>query len=276
MPELPEVETIRRQLVRAIKGKKIIKVQVLYPRVVRPLSPAQFTRRVTGAIIRAVRRRAKLILIELSNGQTMVIHLKLSGRLLLGKDQEPPRKLTELIFDLSGPLRLFYDDLRRFGFIRCLPTKELSFYLEEKEKFGLEVFSPALTVKRWTEMLEQKARQRIKPLLMDQKFLAGVGNIYAQEACFLAKIDPRRRAGSLSGLEARRLYHSLRRLLRAAIQARGTSSDGYPDLYGQEGNFWSRLKVYGRGGQPCRVCGAILKKMTLAGRGTVYCPSCQH
>lgn len=275
MPELPEVETIRRQLDRTVKGKKIVKVEVLYPKVVRPLTATAFRRGVTGASIRAVRRRAKLILLELSNGNTMVVHLKLTGRLLLKHDPEPPNKSTELVFDLTGPTKLYYDDLRRFGFIKYVPTRELERYLNEKGGYGPEPFDASFTVVAFKKLLAMRPNAKIKPLLMDQTFIAGMGNIYAQEACFCAGILPTRRVGTLTDAAIQKLHSCLRRVMQDAIRHRGSSANDYLDLYGQEGQFVPRLKVYGREGKPCVRCGTRLKKMTLASRGTSWCPKCQ-
>ncbi len=276
MPELPEVETIRRQLDRTVKGKKIVGVTVFYPKVVRPLRPRAFVRGVTGATIRAVRRRAKLILLELSNGNTIVVHLKLTGRLLLKRDPEPPNKSTELVFDLAGPIKLYYDDLRRFGFIKYVPTRHLAAYLTKTEGYGPEPLDASFTAAAFKKLLTKKSGARIKPLLMDQTFIAGVGNIYAQEACFCAGILPTRRVATLTGAEIQKLHGCLRRVMLDAIRHRGSSADTYLDLYGREGTFVPRLRVYGREGQPCVRCSIRLKKMTLAGRGTSYCPRCQQ
>lgn len=292
MPELPEVETICRQLKKTVVGKKIVSVDVLYPKVVRPFSSRSFSRGVIDATIRRVSRRAKLILLELSNGKTMIVHLKLTGRLLFfgrggatplsrssnrGKGAAAPRdigKSTELIFNLNDGSMLRYDDLRRFGYIRYLSTKDLEHYFA-KEGYGPEPFDRSFTPGRFKMMLQKKAVKKIKPLLMDQTFLAGVGNIYAQEACFCGGISPMRRAGKLTGAEIRKLYTCLRSVMTAAVKAHGSSSNDYLDLYGHEGAFVPKLKVYGREGEPCRRCRCRLKKMILAGRGTVFCSNCQ-
>ena len=274
MHELPEVETVRQQLSRTVVGKKILAVEILYLKAVRPVPPAAFVRQVRGAIIKAVKRRAKLVLIELSNGNTLVTHLKMTGHLFLKRDVEPRKPSHEIIFDLSGPTRMIYDDVRRFGFVRLMKTKELAGYFEKQ--YGPEPLDTSFTAAKFKALLAKKPRLKIKPLLIDQKFLAGIGNIYAQEACFYARVLPTRAVGTLTDKEIKALHTGLVKILREAVKMRGTSSDAYRDIYGNAGNFLSRLKVYGRALQPCRRCRTILMKITLGGRGTTFCPKCQR
>ncbi|MBI4280699.1 bifunctional DNA-formamidopyrimidine glycosylase/DNA-(apurinic or apyrimidinic site) lyase [Candidatus Uhrbacteria bacterium] len=275
MPELPEVETVRRQMAAALGGRKVIRAEVLYPKAIRPLRPAEFVKKVTGATIRGVDRRAKLLLLHLTNGNSLVVHLKMTGRLLLKDDAAEPNQATEIIFDLSGPNKFFYDDIRRFGFVKLMPTKNIADYLEKKEGFGPEPLAASFTVSVFKNLLRKKPRSKIKPLLMDPTFIAGVGNIYAQEACFCAKILPSRPAASLTDDERRRLYRCLRNILRDALKHRGSSVDAYLDLFGRPGEFVPKLKVYDRAGKPCPRCRAFIQKITLAGRGTSFCPNCQ-
>lgn len=275
MPELPEVETIRRQLIESVKGKKIKTVQVIYPKAVRLIKMNRFLVGLKNSKIIGVGRRAKLLLIHLSNKNTLIVHLKMTGRLLLKKDKDLPNKSTEVIFDLSGQRRLFYDDLRRFGYMKLVPTKELKKHFEKNEKYGPEVLEHSFTPAVFKTLLSKKTRSKIKPLLLDQKFIAGVGNIYAQEACYCAKIMPTRSAGSLSGGEINKLHGCLRKVLLKALECRGSSVDDYLDLYGRKGEHVVHLNVYGREGKNCPRCGAEIIKKTIGGRGTSYCPKCQ-
>lgn len=274
MPELPEVETIRLQLQRRVKGKKITSVEVIFGRKIN-VPAAKFIRAVKGAKIEAVGRRAKLLLIQLSNGLTMMIHLKMTGRVLLRPRGEKPGKHTFVVFGLSGGEQLFWEDVRKFGFLKLVPTRELPAYWK-KEGFGPEPLARDFTPEVLRACLTQHKGKKIKPLLMEPRCVAGLGNIYAAEALWYARVHPGRAAGALTDVEMQELYEGIGRVLSAAIRHRGTSADSYVDLFGEVGEFVPRLKVYGRAGKPCgRKCGALIKKVTLGGRGTYFCPECQ-
>lgn len=215
-----------------------------------------------------------MIIAALSNGFSLVFHLKLTGRLLFSKENEPVSKHTHIIFHLSGNEKLVFEDFRKFGYVKFLKSNELE-ELFKKEKYGPEPFSKEFTLEKFKELLSKKSNAKIKPLLMDQTFIAGVGNIYAQEACFCAKILPMRKVGTLCDSEISDLYHCLLKILNAAIEKQGSSADSYVNVYGEKGKYVPMLKVYGRGGEKCLRCGARLEEIRLAGRGTVYCSSCQ-
>ena len=270
MPELPEVETIRLQLEEKIKNKKIKKVEVLQPRMIN-LSAKEFIKRVEKSKVKNIRRRAKLLIIDLSSNYSLIIHLKLTGLLIYHQE---PDKHTNVVFEFSDGKKLLYKDLRKFGWMKLIKTTEIPAFLE-KEKFGPEPLSKDFTLEKFKEILSEKKRSKIKPLLMDQSFLAGVGNVYSQEACFLAKTDPRRQAGSLTEREIKDLYNHLRKILAASIKYRGSSVDTYLDIFGKKGKFEYHLKVYRKGGEKCPRCGAKLKTIRLGGRGTTFCPKCQ-
>lgn len=271
MPELPEVETIRRQLLEKVCGKKITRAEVKYAGLLN-VSAKEFVKAVEGAKITDIRRRAKLLIIYLSSGWSLLIHLKLTGQLIC--DGKSGLGQPHLIYHFSDGLTLKHYDFRKFGYVRLIKSQELEKYLE-KEKLGPEPLDKNFTLEKFRQLMARKPKAKIKPLLMDQSFLAGIGNIYAQEACFYAKILPIRRAGNLSPGEVKYLHHGLRKILQDSIHCKGTSADAYVDAFGQEGDYFSHLKVYGRGGQKCRRCGTILKEAKLAGRGTVWCPKCQ-
>ncbi|MBI4135386.1 bifunctional DNA-formamidopyrimidine glycosylase/DNA-(apurinic or apyrimidinic site) lyase [Candidatus Uhrbacteria bacterium] len=286
MPELPEVETIRRQLQKSIVGKTIKSADVLYTKVVHGLSTVNFARVLRGREVKEVGRQGKLILIRLIGDETLVVHLKMTGRLLLQSARHPePRrdgrgegshttKSTEVIFTFTDGSALHYDDLRRFGYMKVVPTAEEA-KVVQKEKLGIDFFDRALTVQKFKELIRSRGGSQIKPLLLDQSLIAGVGNIYAQEACFVARVNPLRKAGDLDDKKLRALYNALRVVMLSAIKHGGTSSDDYRDAFGKMGKFAPRLKVYGRQGQPCPRCKTKLQKKSIGGRGTVFCSKCQ-
>ena len=298
MPELPEVETIRRQLQGKIAGKTLQSVQVLYPKVVHGLSVSAFIRALEHKKIKEVGRQGKLILIRLDGNETLVTHLKMTGRLLLtppphsstiqgeeGKRSPSPRvgegggegvtKSTEVVFTFTNGTALRYDDLRRFGYMKVVPTSEEAKFVQ-KEALGIDFFDQAMTFENFRDLIRSRGGSQIKPLLLDQSLIAGIGNIYAQEGCFLARIHPLRKAGDLSEKELRALYQALGNIMRSAIKYGGTSSDDYRDAFGQMGKFATRLKVYGREGKPCLRCKTKLTKKFIGGRGTVFCQTCQR
>ncbi len=270
MPELPEVETIRLQLEDKIKNKRIAKVEVLQPRMIN-VSAKEFVKRVEKSKVKGIRRRAKLLIIDLSSGYSLIIHLKLTGNLIYNQESD---KYTNVVFEFSGRKKLLYKDIRKFGYMKLIKTSEVPTFLD-KQGFGPEPLDKSFTLEKFKEILFKKKRSKIKPLLMDQSFLAGVGNIYAQEACFYAKINPKRTAGSLTNKEIKDLYEGLRKIMAASIKFRGSSVDTYVDLFGKEGQFVPRLKIYRRSGKKCLRCKAKLKTIKLAGRGTTFCPKCQ-
>jgi len=270
MPELPEVETIKRQLNRKVKGKKIKSVEVRLNKFVKyPLN--KFKKLVEGAKISQVERRAKLLIIKLSNQYCLIIHLKMSGQLFY---QGQPNKHTHLIYHFSDGSRLIHNDLRKFGFVKVVSEKELSNFLK-KEKYGPEPLSEEFTLNLFKKMLAKRGKSKIKPLLMDQGWLAGIGNLYSDEILFLAKVLPTRTAGSLESAEIKRIYQGIKKILTLAIKKQGSSADLYLDTAGQEGDYLPLVKVYGRQGQPCYICGTEIERMKIGGRSAHFCPKCQ-
>lgn len=274
MPELPEVQTVVNQLNKEAAGKEIAAVDVLYSKPLKGISATDFKKRVSGSKFEKFGRRAKWIIAALSNGFSLVFHLKLTGRLLLLRENESVPKHTHIIFHLSSGEKIVFEDFRKFGYIKFLKSEDLE-ELFIKEKFGPEPLSKEFTLEKFKALLSKKPNVKIKPLLMDQTFIAGVGNIYIQESCFCAKILPTRKVGTLTDNEISDLYHCLLKILGAAIQKKGSSVDAYLTIYGKEGEYAPLLKVYGRGGEKCLRCGAALKEMRLGGRGTVFCSRCQ-
>ncbi|MFA5051174.1 MAG: bifunctional DNA-formamidopyrimidine glycosylase/DNA-(apurinic or apyrimidinic site) lyase [Patescibacteria group bacterium] len=277
MPELPEVETIKNQLADKIIGKKIVKVEIRLAKLIKGVSAINFKNKLKNATIQDISRRAKLLIIRISNGYSLLIHLKLTGQLIFmkhGADNMEHQKYTHIIYYFSDKSALIYNDLRQFGYVKLVKTADLE-KIFEQEKYGPEPLEKDFTLKKFQEILLKKSKLKIKPLLMDQSFIAGIGNIYAQEACFCAKISPIRTVKSLSDKEIKNLYHCLISILKQAIKHKGSSVENYVDASGEKGTYVSRLKVYGRENLKCFRCKSKVEKMVLAGRGTYYCPSCQ-
>jgi len=284
MPELPEVETIVRDLDKILRNKKISNIQALDKKVFQLSKKSAKT--VTGRLIKEVKRRAKMIIIKLSNDNFLVIHLKMTGQLVfqsktsliagghpishIGKTL--PNKFTRVIFIFSDGSKLYFNDVRRFGWLKSVDEKTLS---RLSDDLGIEPLSPAFSLENFEEILAHKKSTTIKQALMDQKYLSGLGNIYTDEALFVARIKPMRLVKSLKPDEIEKLWRAIPKILKYAIKHRGTSFNDYVDAQGEVGNFIRYLKVYGREGEPCQECGGVIKKIKLGGRGTHWCDACQ-
>ena len=269
MPELPEVETIARQLrARGIEGRKIRSVKIAWSRTVEPMPAARFCSQLRGTTITRISRVGKWLLFSLSSGKTILIHLRMAGSFSLEKG-----KYDRIILELSDGLTLYYRDTRKFGRWRLVddPTEIL-------EKLGPDALTRRFTLRYFTETLCRRHRA-IKPLILDQSMVAGLGNIYADEALWEARIHPERRADSLKEDEVMALYEAIRHVLRIGVKNRGTSlgegKTNYRDLDGASGGHREKVKAYGRGGAPCERCGHLLQKIVVAQRGTTFCPVCQ-
>ncbi len=265
MPELPEVATIQKELEKKVVGKKITAVKIKRAEVIKEPTPVQFKKEIIGRKVEKIIRRGKLLIIQLTKEKILIIHLRMTGWLYYGKGQERAR----VIFNLSNGKALNYMDSRLIGQLRLRNQyKDLDFI----KRLGPEISE--ISSKEFKEKIKLK-KGNIKALIMNQNFIAGVGNIYVQEALFLAKIDPRRAVNTLSGQEAAELYEKLKAVLEEAIKHRGSSVDSYRDLSGESGGMEKRLKVYGRKNQPCVICKRPLTKINVAGRGTCFCSYCQ-
>ncbi len=266
MPELPEVETIKRDLEKTVLGKKISKVCVRNPAVIRQPSVEKFKKGLTGATIKKVLRRAKLLIFELSGGEFLTVHLKMTGQLVYPGNG----KSCRVSFDFTDGTALDFNDQRLFGELRLIDDwKNLDFI----RSLGPEPFD--INIDRFKQMLSAK-RTKIKPLLMDQGFISGIGNLYAAEALFLAKISPDRSAQSLGEKEKKALFEAIRKVLQKAIASGGSSVDDYVRLSGERGDYVRHHKVYDRQGKPCLVCSSPIKRIALGGRGTYFCAKCQR
>lgn len=288
MPELPEVETVRRGLAPALEGARIKSVR-LNRADLRFVFPAGFARRLTGAEIGPLSRRGKYLLAPLSTGETLIAHLGMSGRFTVvtvddaGKPGvfhhaqavDPAHDHVELTVDgRLGAARVIYNDPRRFGFMDLAPTPSLN-DCRHFRAMGPEPLSDAFTPEAFNAALA--ARQTpIKSALLDQRIVAGIGNIYACEALFQAQISPRRRASSVAGQRGLRLFGAIRRVLAEAIDAGGSSLRDFAGADGGLGYFQHRFSVYDRAGEACGVCGAPIRRLVQAGRSTFYCGACQR
>ena len=282
MPELPEVETIKRGLVKFVVQQKIKRVEVRCKKSF--MGPVEL---VEGAAIIDVRRRGKCLLVDLSNGITMMIHLRMTGQVIYraskGEDfagghpsesfvEELPNKQTRVIFELSDGT-LYFNDQRKFGFVKVLPTAEV-----EQEKFiaslGAEPWE--MDAEEFYQKLQRHGKSPIKAVILDQKVIAGVGNIYADEALFEIGVHPKTLAGSLSKKQARELVKAAAKVMDASINSGGSTMATYVRADGARGDYLELFaQVFRREGKPCKRCGTEIEKIRVAGRGTHICPRCQ-
>lgn len=280
MPELPEVETLRLQLTQFLVGLTIKDLQILNPK-----SFVGERRLVVGAEIKDVRRFAKILLIDLSNNFSLAAHLKLTGQLIYRGEKQPkklnivdpllqelPNKHTRVIITFTNGDRLFFNDLRIFGWMKIVKKDNVNDLIE---KLGPEPMRD-LTLGKFVAILSS-SKKPIKLVLMDQEKISGVGNIYANEALFLAGINPTTPANKVSEKKARALFNKLLQVLKKALQWRGASEDSFRDALGQMGEVQEHFLVYSKKGEKCpNNCGSRIKRIELGGRGTFFCPKCQN
>jgi formamidopyrimidine-DNA glycosylase len=277
VPELPEVETIRRQLAELLRGRTIARAEVDDPLLVSPEDPLAFSAQVEGRRIESVGRRGKYLLVELDSGDTLAMHLRMTGRLHwrpaapADDDGEP---FLRARFDLDDGSSVTFGDMRRFGRAWIVPAT-----LEDREGYwsvrvGIEPLSPHFTGRVLARLLEGR-RGPIKAVLLNQALVAGLGNMYVDEALFQARIHPLRPAGTLDAGEIRRLHRAIRGRLAAAVEAGGASIDSYRDSLGERGTMQDLLRVHLHEGDPCPRCGTTIRKTRVAQRGTYWCPHCQ-
>jgi formamidopyrimidine-DNA glycosylase len=271
MPELPEVETVARGLRGPLVGRTLTGVGVDWPRTIGYPDLEAFQEKIVGRQVVRIGRRGKYVVIELDQGY-LLIHLKMSGRLLVPPATDPLDKHTHLYLDLDDGHRLCFHDVRKFGraYLVDEPTQVTG-------HLGPEPLAGDLGLPEFRTLLARRSG-RLKSLLLNQEFLAGIGNIYADESLFAARLHPLRKADTLSLEEEARLYRAFRSVLRRAVAARGTTLDdqGYIDARGRAGTYQGQIDVYGRTGLPCDSCGAIIERIVVSGRSTHYCPGCQR
>ncbi len=270
MPELPEVETIRRDLEKEIVGHKIVDLWYDVPKMLQPNPKA--VEKIVGHHFVSAGRVGKLLLLGIENDGTIGIHLKLSGRLFIRQQTDPEDRFTHVAFKLEDGRELRFTEVRKFGYVKLIENA-----LDLKKitgEFGPEPFTKAYTLEVLKNVLTKSARAT-KILIMDQKKLAGVGNIYADEALWYAKIHPETSGNKVPEKQIEELYIGIIKALEQGIEDRGTSIDDYLDIYGQPGNHAKNLQVFRQEGQPCPRCGTTVKKIRVGGRGTHFCPQCQ-
>jgi len=269
MPELPEVETVKNQLLPHIIGRTITKVTLLWERMVKGQDAAEFTRRIAGQKILDIVRHGKYLIVNLNSGEKLIIHLKMTGSLLLEKDTAEMPKFTRAIIHLDNGQNIYFRDPRKFGLLKLAKNTN-----EIDAKLGPEPLEAGFTLKLFAESVLKRTAP-IKALLLDQKFVAGVGNMYADEALFLARIDPRRPANSLKKTQIKRLYNAIHDVLIAGIKYGGASVVTYFHPDGSVGTAHQHFNVAHNQKKECPVCGGPIKRVVVRGRGSYYCPKCQ-
>lgn len=274
MPELPEAETIARDLRRHIVGSTITGVRVTHADVLAPgVSPESLDRALRGRRIEDVGRRAKNLVLTFDDGTRLVVNLGMTGRLVVGSSPRAGElRHVAVRFDLHTDAPLLYDDIRRFGRIELHSAES---WAERENTFGVEPLSDRFTAEHLRSLV-RASRTPIRNFLLDQKRIAGIGNIYANEALFRAGVHPARPANTLSADEAARLRDAIRDVLSEAIEARGTTFSDYRDARGETGGFQFRLRVYGREDEPCPVCGTAIQRIVPSNRSAFFCPHCQR
>lgn len=285
MPELPEVETIRRDLSKKILNKKIKNIYIGKKRIVRN-EEQDFLQVLNGNKFVEIDRVGKLLIFVLQSGKKyLLVHLKMTGQLIYchqgkyiaGGHSLPkigdalPNKYSHVIFTFADNSKLFFNDMRQFGYLEVADKEKLE---KIKNKFGIEPLTSNYKLAKLKIILKKRSAP-VKAVLLDQKVIAGIGNIYADEILFFARIRPERKANSLSDEEIKRVYAGSQKIIKDAIKFRGTTFNDYVDAQGNVGSFVKFLKVYGRKGEKCYLCKGFVKKIKLAGRGTHFCPSCQ-
>jgi len=271
VPELPEVETIRRDLLPALRGRSFTHAWVSpeAPRLVQAPSAADFARLLAGRRVEDISRRGKYLVFHLSGALYLVVHLRMTGALLHRPSDAPPDRYVRAILSLDDGSELRFSDLRKFGAFWLVA--ELS---EVLGRLGPEPLDSGLTPSLLRDLTARR-RAPVKSLLLDQRALAGIGNIYADEALFAAGLHPLRPASGLSDAEVERLHDAIRRVLLAALEDRGASFSDYVDASGREGRHQFRVRVFRRTGKPCYTCGREIERVKVAGRSTHFCPQCQ-
>ncbi len=287
MPELPEVETVRRGLSLLIVGKEVCSETHDWPKGF-PNTPEDVQEFLLGATVTAVRRRAKVLLIDLSSGYTVVTHLKMTGQLVFRGDEvfgagHPnesligplPDRSTRVAIEFTDGSKLFFNDQRKFGWMKLYPTVEVE-NIDFMKKVGPEPLEDEFTPSQFRDRFRRRARTSIKAALLDQTVVAGVGNIYADESLWGARIDPRRLVADVTEPEFGLLFHELRAVMNLAIEKGGSTDKNYVNAEGKRGSYMDFARVFRREGQACPRCGATIEKIKHAGRGTHFCGQCQR
>jgi len=315
MPELPEVETIRQDLVKKIVNKKIVHVKVIKDKAVGEMGK-KFVQALVGNYVTAIHRRGKLLIATLKNNKdSLLIHLRMTGQLIYVRILPPPRpsatppraggntievvagghkmsekdienlpnKSTQVVIVFADGAQLFFNDQRRFGYMKLASPEAVDAALK---RYGPEPLSPParggargggseFTFNYFSSLFVKRKNTTVKALLLNQELIAGLGNIYVDEVCFCAGVRPQRRVKTITALERKKIFKCIPEILKEAIQHRGTTFRNFLDSSGRQGNYTTFLRVYDRAGEPCRKCKTPIQKTTAAGRGTHFCPKCQ-
>ena len=273
MPELPEVETIRAGLEPHLVGRTFEHVEIADSRLTRPQDPVEIAAELTGETVEALDRRGKYLVVRFESGRVLLIHLRMTGSVLLLQNGTAEDAYRRAVVRLDNGSDVAYRDVRRFGTWLLLEPGELEPYLAKR--IGVEPLGRSLTV---TSLVDRLARRKapLKALVLDQRLFAGVGNIYADEALWWARLHPVRPGHEVTREELRALVKGIRRALRLGIARQGATLRDYRGADGAEGAMQTEFRVYGRAGKPCPRCGHEIEKTRVAGRGTWYCPSCQQ
>ncbi len=275
MPELPEVELVTKSLDKLVRGRKIIAAELLRERLAPETSPKEFTKQLKDAAIKRVWRRGKHILLELDNGKTLIVHLRMSGRFrLLPIERELP-KFTHAIFYFADETRLIFSDQRHFGFMKIVETEKLN-SAKEIKKLAPEPFGEDFTPKYFREVLKT-SKKSVKEFLLDQTKVVGLGNIYAAEAMFLARVNPQIPANEISSVKANRLHKFIVEVLAESIEHGSTLNVNPENIDGSYygGGYENHWRVYDRENEPCAVCETKIKRLKQGGRSSYFCPKCQ-
>ena len=271
MPELPEVETVRRGLMELVQGETITEILVYYPQIITN-DTEEFKIKLQGQKIEQIKRRGKYLIFELTD-YDILSHLRMEGKYQMLEHVEDRDKHTHVIFNFASGKHLAYRDVRKFGRMTLYPKGE-ALHSKSILQLGPEPTAQDFALDTFMAKLK-KARKPIKPLLLEQKLVTGLGNIYVDEVLFKAGIHPERAANSLTETEMTQLHHQIIQTLQTAIKYRGTTIRSYENAFGENGTYQNHLEVYGRAGEPCVKCGTEIQKIKLGGRGTHFCPNCQ-
>ncbi len=288
MPELPEVETVRLGLQRFLPGLQVKSVVFDWPKGF-PNSQELVDTALIGAKVEAVNRRGKVIIIPLSSGYSLLIHLKMTGQLVFDNGTQHfgaghpndslisklPDRSTRVTLTFSNGAKLYFNDQRKFGWVKLEKSQDLYTSNLFLSKLGPEPLSDAYTFEQFRDAVKRRSKTSIKAAILDQTVVAGVGNIYADEGLFAAKIHPATKVQDVSVVKLKRLYTALRQVMSLSIELGGSSDRNYVDAEGKKGSYLTFAKVFRREGQACPVCGSEIKKIRVAGRGTHVCPKCQ-
>jgi formamidopyrimidine-DNA glycosylase len=277
MPELPEVETIKEDLKKVIRNKQIAKVEIRLAKAIRNVSGKKFIRELIGDTFLSLDRRGKYLIFSLASGKTLIVHLGMTGRLVYSKPDKEisdyDKKFSRLVFILSNRRNLSFIDMRGFGGVYLLSARAVKNFAR-LALLGPEPLSKEFTFKVFKDLVTRR-KATIKTLLLDQHFLAGIGNIYCAESLWRARISPVRRSDSLSLEELKKLYGAIRKVLSEAVASRGTTVDTYVDSRGRKGSYQFKLRVYGKEDAKCPRCKSRVARIKQNNRSTYFCPQCQ-